>query len=324
MAKVSIVVPIYNVENYLKRNLTSLMNQTYQDIEILCVNDGATDGSPEVIDEFVKMDQRFVRLDKVNGGLSDARNHGMKAASGEYIMFIDSDDFVSEKMVETCLRKMEADQLDMVVFDYDQYFDVSNTSEKISMPFSDQQIFNLDNCPELVAYCNNAAWNKMYRTSLFIENSITYPFGYRHQDLGTTFRLLTYCKRIGFIHESLYFYLADRPNNISQMIDSKLYHIVDMCTVNVEFYKEKGIFEKYKEELKYLCMINFMVALRKAMKLTDREFVMSFVDQVFDYMEFHFGSLQWNKYSPAVTKSDKIYLSRWLTKMYYLVKRCRK
>lgn len=324
MAKVSIVVPIYNVEKYLHRNLTSLMNQTVSDIEVLCVNDGCTDNSADIIDEFVQKDSRFVRLDKKNGGLSDARNHGMKFASGKYIMFIDSDDFVSEKMVEVCLNRMEKDELDMVVFDYDQYFDVTNTSETITMPFEENRIYSLDNCPELVAYCNNAAWNKMYKFDLFKDYGIEYPFGYRHQDLGTTFRLLTLCQRIGFIHQSLYFYLADRPNNISQMIDKKLYHIVDMCTINIDFYKEKGLFEKHKEELQYLCMINFMVALRKAMRLTDREFVFSFVDQVFDVMEFHFGSLKWKKYSPAESKSDKIYLSRWTTKMYYLAKKFRK
>lgn len=324
MAKVSIVVPIYNVEKYLHRNLTSLMNQTYRDIEVLCVNDGSTDNSGALIDEFVEKDSRFSRLNKKNGGLSDARNHGMKFATGEYIMFIDSDDFVSEKMVESCLGRMEKDNLDMVVFDYDQYFDETNTSETIRMPFSDEKVYCLDNCSELVAYCNNAAWNKMYRFELFKNHEIEYPFGYRHQDLGTTFRLLTFCKRIGFIHESLYFYLADRPNNISQMIDKKLYHIIDMCTINIDFYKEKGLFEKYKDELQYLCMINFMVALRKAMRLTDKEFVFAFVDQVFDVMEHHFGSLQWKKYSPADTKSDKIYLNRWSTKMYYLAKKIRK
>ncbi len=324
MAKVTIVVPIYNVEKYLHRNLTSLMNQTYTDIEVLCVNDGCTDHSGDVIAEFVAKDSRFVRLDKKNGGLSDARNHGMKFATGEYIMFIDSDDFVAETMVEACLQRMEKDNLDMVVFDYDQYFDETNTSETIRMPFEDNRIYSLENCSELVAYCNNAAWNKMYRFDLFKKHNIEYPFGYRHQDLGTTFRLLTFCKRIGFIHESLYFYLADRPNNISQMIDKKLYHIVDMCTINIEFYKEKGLFEKHKEELQYLCMINFMVALRKAIRLTDKEFVFTFIDQVFDVMEFHFGSLKWKKYSPAESKSDKIYLHRWSTKMYYLVKKFRK
>lgn len=324
MAKVSIVVPIYNVVKYLHRNLTSLMNQTYSDIEVLCVNDGSTDNSADVIDEFVKKDSRFVRLDKTNGGLSDARNHGMKFASGEYIMFIDSDDFVSEKMVESCLNRIENEHLDMVVFDYDQYFDVTNTSETIRMPFEDNKIYCLETNPELVAYCNNAAWNKMYRFELFKKHEIEYPYGYRHQDLGTTFRLLTYCNRVGFIHESLYFYLADRPNNISQMIDKKLYHIIDMCTINIDFYKEKGLFEKHKEELQYLCMINFMVALRKAMRLTDKEFVFTFVDQVFDVMEFHFGPLKWKKYSPAESKSDKIYMSRWSTKLYYLAKKFRK
>ena len=324
MAKVSIVVPIYNVEKYLHRNLSSLMNQTYSNIEVLCVNDGSTDYSGDVIDEFVQKDNRFIRLDKINGGLSDARNYGMKYASGDYIMFIDSDDFVSERMVEACLSRMEKDNLDMVVFDYNQYFDMTNTSEIIRVPFDDDKVYNLENAPELVAYCNNAAWNKMYRFDLFKEHDIEYPFGYRHQDLGTTFRLLTFCERIGFIHEPHYFYLADRPNNISQMIDKKLYHIIDMCAVNVDFYKEKGLFEKHKEELQYLCMINFMVALRKAMRLTDKEFVFAFVDQVFDMMEFHFGPLKWKKYSPAESKSDKIYLNRWTVKMYYLMKKFRK
>lgn len=318
MSKVTIVVPIYNVENYLRRNLETLKEQTYTDIEVLCVNDGSIDNSGKIIDDFVQHDQRFKRLDKENGGLSDARNYGLKYASGKYIMFIDSDDFVSKDMVKACVERMEKDNLDMVVFDYQQHYDETNSDEVIHIPFDDEKVYSLKENKELLAYCNNAAWNKMYRTALFTDNLIEYPFGYRHQDLGTTFRLIYYSERIGFINRPLYYYLVDRPNNISQMIDKNLYHILDMCKINVDFYKSVNLFEDIKEELKYLCMINFNVALRKAIKLKDRKFVFNFIDQIFDFMKLNFGNLKFKKYSPISYKSDKIYLSRWKTKAYYI------
>lgn len=320
MSKVSIIVPIYNVEKYLKRNLESLKNQTFQDITVYCINDGSTDESQKIIDEFTRSDERFISFIKTNGGLSDARNYGLKKADSPYIMFIDSDDFCEAEMVEKCVDRMEKDHLDMVVFSYNQFYQEQNRKEKIEVLFEEDKIYSLKEDPQLIAYTSNAAWNKMYRTELFLNHSIEYPYGYRHQDLGTTPRLLYYCTRVGFIKDALYNYLIDRPNNITQMADEKIYHILDMLKINFDFYIEKGCFDQIKKEFQYLAMINCIVSLRKAMRLKNRKFVFQFIDDCFDMLDHYFGKLSRSPYDPIQDDSDKVYCNRVKCKMYYCYK----
>ena len=318
MAEVDIIVPIYNVQDYLERNLKSLQEQTFRDIRILCVNDGSADSSAEVIDRFCQEDERFLRLDKENGGLSDARNFGLKHVSAPYVMMIDGDDFCEKEMVELSLRAIRENDSDIVVFPYKQYYLENDTSEVIPLRF--KGTYSLKEKPELLAYTPNAAWNKLYRTSLFTENHIEYPFGYRHQDLGTTPKLLALAKKVTYIDTPLYNYLIDRPNNITRQVDNKIRHILAMCPEIVGWYKEKGLFEQYKEELNYLCTVNFTQSLRKAMKLTDAQFVKDFITDVFDFRKDTFGGLP-QKYKTNEAKGDRVYLNKALCKAYYTFQR---
>lgn len=316
MPKVSVVVPIYNVEGYLKKNLQSLHTQTYSDFEVLCINDGSSDNSPAIIDEYVKKDRRFIGYTKTNGGLSDARNYGMVRAKGEYIMFIDGDDFCEANMLEECVKAMDKDDLDILVFAYNQYYLEKNTKEFIGLEIEDK-ITSLQEDKSILAKTPNAAWNKMYKKRLFVDNDITYPFGYRHQDLGTTAKLMYYAKRIGYTNKAYYNYLIDRPNNITKAIDEKIYHIIDMCKEIVEFYLQKDYFEQVEDELQYLVNINFIQSLKKAMKLKDKEFVYGFIDDVFDFKEHYFKS-KLKKYNCLEQRSYIVYMHRNLCKMYYI------
>ena len=318
MAKVSIVVPIYNVYDYLDRNLESLMKQTYKDIEVLCINDGSTDKSQEIIDKYVNLDSRFKAFIKKNGGLSDARNYGLKYVDSEYVMFIDSDDFVEDTMVEECVTAMDDNHLDMFVFAYNQYYTETDTKEFISLGIKDG-IYSLRDNKEILAKTPNAAWNKMYRTCIFKDNGIEYPFGYRHQDLGTTAKLMYLSDKIGYKDVALYNYLIDRPNNITRQIDNKIYHIIDMCQEILDYYQDNGIYEDYYNELNYLVEGNLIQSLRKSMKLKDKKFVYKFIDDVFDFMNKYFYKKN-SKYSVINDKSDRVYLNRCLCKLYYAYK----
>ena len=140
MSKLTIVLPYYNVGDYIDRCLNSLLNQTVSDFEVFCVNDGSKDHSDEIVQKYVAMDSRFKRLTKQNGGLSDARNFGLKDVHTEYVMFLDSDDFFELDLVERCLKKMEEDQCDLVVYNYNQYFIRENRSELISEKFDSNKI----------------------------------------------------------------------------------------------------------------------------------------------------------------------------------------
>ena len=267
MAKVDIVVPIYNVAAYLERNLESLRQQTYQDIRVLCINDGSTDDSQSVIDHFVSLDHRFESYIKENGGLSDARNYGLKYVNSEYVMFIDSDDFCEPTMVEASLKAALENDADMVVFGYNQYYTETNQKEEIKLGIK-TGVYSLNSNPSILAYTPNAAWNKLYRTSLFMDHDIRYPFGYRHQDLGTTAKLMYLSKKIAYLDLPLYNYLIDRPNNITRQIDNKIYHIIDMSKEILDYYQAQNVYENYYDELNFLVERNLITALRKSVSGT--------------------------------------------------------
>lgn len=322
MSKLTIVVAIYNVENYLRKCLLSLKEQTVTNYQVFCINDGSTDKSREIIQEFVETDDRFFLFDKKNGGLSDARNFGLAKTTDKYIAFIDGDDFVEPDYVEKSLAAMEKDDLDMLVFAYKQYYLTNGTSEITTLRIADG-IYNLKEKPELLAYTPNAAWNKIYRTDLFINNKIEYPFGYRHQDLGTTPKLLLKSKRVGYLNQALYNYLIDRPNNITAQIDKKLYHIADMAKEILDYYIEQNCYNVYIDELEYLIRRNFIQSLRKAMRLQDLKFVFRFIDDLFDLSDKYFKDSH-HRYQLVEEAGDEVYLSRFKSKLYYLSCRIRR
>ncbi|MDO4499731.1 MAG: glycosyltransferase [Erysipelotrichaceae bacterium] len=319
MEKLTVVVAIYNVENYLDKCLQSLKEQTCNDYKVYCVNDGSTDGSRDIIMKYVNVDPKFIVLDKPNGGLSDARNYGIERCVTEYISFIDGDDFVSYDYVERSLKEMEEKKLDMLVFAYNQYYLATNSNEKVNLRIANG-VYNLKDKKDLLAYTPNAAWNKVYRTSLFTDNNITYPFGYRHQDLGTTPKLLLKSNRVGYINDALYNYLIDRPNNITAQIDKKLYHIIDMSKEVMDYYIENHDFDNYVNEYDYLVKRNFIQSLRKAMKLEDKKFVLKFIDDIFDTSDKYFKKSK-HTYQIAEEDGDSVYLSRFKCKAYYILRK---
>ena len=318
MARVDIVVPIYNVEVYLGRNLKSLLNQTFKDIRVLCINDGSTDNSQKIIDEYVAKDNRFESYIKQNGGLSDARNYGLKYVNSDYVMFIDSDDFCETTMVEESLNAMLDNQADMVVFGYNQFYTETNQKEEIKLGI-ESGTYSLKENPSILAFTPNAAWNKMYKTELFIDNDIRYPFGYRHQDLGTTAKLMYLSDKIVYLDKPLYNYLIDRPNNITRQIDNKIYHIIDMSKEILDYYKKQNVYEDYYDELNYLVERNLITALRKSVKLKDKKFVFKFIDDVFSFKKNYFNRKN-KKYKIKSVEDDCVYLNKYLLKMYYIYK----
>lgn len=319
--ELTIIVAIYNVEAYLEKCLRSLKEQSYKDFKVLCVNDGSTDESPLIIDKFVNKDRRFIKLDKPNGGLSDARNYGLKFVETKYVMFLDGDDYFESEMIEICINNMNRDNLDMFVFSFNIISNYNNSTEEKNMKIGNG-VYNLETKPEILAYTPNAAWNKCYKTSLFIDNKIEYPFGYRHQDLGTTPKLIYLSKRIGYLNKPLYNYIEDRPNNITTQVDRKLYHIIDMSKEIVDYYNNHGVGNKYRFELSYLVNANFIQSLRKVVTINDKIFVNKFIDDVFKYKKNNLSKVL--KYDLVNVKSDYIYQHKFLLKAYYLYRNIRK
>ena len=199
---VSIVIPVYNTDGYLQKCLDSLVGQSYSNLEIIVVDDGSTDKSGEVCGEYAKKDRRIRVFHKKNGGLSRARNCGIKKAKGEFICLVDGDDYVKEDFVKRMVEAVLEKDIDIAVCGYNDEVPGEKvlTGEKAVI-----ELLTKQNNMEIVA------WNKIYRKQLF--DDISYPEGKNYEDKLTTYKLLSKAKKVAYLGESLYVYVK-RPKSI--------------------------------------------------------------------------------------------------------------
>lgn len=223
---ISIIIPVYKVEKYLNRCIKSVVEQTYENLEIILVDDGSPDKCPQICDDWTKNDRRVKVIHKKNGGLSDARNSGLKVAKGVYICFVDSDDYVSEKFVETLYNLIRNNHTEISAISFQEVFSTKREVVDTVEDKNSEVVFeNEDALRQLFSNDTfaNYAWNKMYKRHLF--DDVQFPIGRKMEDLGTTYKLLLKAKRIAYSAQILYFYY--------QREDSILHK------PNLEFYRDK-------------------------------------------------------------------------------------
>ncbi len=243
MPKVSVIVPVYNVEKYIEKCLDTLVNQTLEDIEIIIVNDGSKDNSKKIIEKYIEKYPRKIKyLDKENGGLSDARNYGMPYAKGEYIAFLDSDDYVELDMYEKMYELAKKEDSDMVECDfYWEYED--KIREDIGAIYSNKK--------EMLEKIRVVAWNKLIKREIIEKSKIEFPKGYRYEDVEFTYKLIPYLDKFSFLKKSCVHYIQ-RANSISNVQNERTKEILDVLDNVLEYYKENGLYEEYKMELEYI------------------------------------------------------------------------
>ncbi len=223
--RLSVVVPVYNISAYLPQCLDSIIGQTLKDIEIVLVDDGSTDGSGQICDEYALRDDRIIVFHKTNGGLSSARNEGVNAASSDLIMFVDSDDWVEPFFCEKAYMASMEYGADLVLFNYVKIYNngsivkQSPTIHSGTLTEYEAFLFNL--------YYTPAIWLGLYRKELF--NNVRFPVGKYHEDTGTTYRLIHNAKKIVYINDTLYNYRANRPGSIMTVKATREHHdLVEM------------------------------------------------------------------------------------------------
>lgn len=224
--KVSVIVPVYNVEKYLPKCLESLVSQTLPEIEIIVVNDGSPDRSQEIIDQFCEKYPDKVRgFIKENGGLGDARNYGLHYARGEYIGFVDSDDWVDEKMFQTLYETAKREDDDIVICDFVEIND-GWTQGKVSYGYrGDRTAYPIEKYMFLLNSMNPAvAWNKIYRRSLF---DVVQFANCWYEDIATTPILLSYANKIGYTSIAFYYYRQTEKSITKSNSDNRNLGVID-------------------------------------------------------------------------------------------------
>ncbi len=240
---ISVVVPIYNVEKYLEKCIKSIINQTYDNIEIILVDDGATDKSGQICDDYEKMDTRIKVIHKKNGGLSDARNAGLKIAKGEYIAFIDSDDFIDKAFIKTLYEMCKKNNAEIAQCKYRRVgyekFNIKQESEdkKIeTIVKTGKEMFYDIYTREHMVYI--VAWNKLYKKSLF--KGIEYPKGKINEDEATTYKLFYKAKKIVVTNQVLYNDVYRKNSIMNKKYNKKRLDGLWALEGRIEFLKEKN------------------------------------------------------------------------------------
>ena len=216
LPKLSVVVPVYKVEAYLEKCVSSLLNQVFHDFEVILVDDGSPDNCGAICDELAKNDYRIRVIHKNNGGLSDARNVGIEAAKGDYIGFVDSDDWIAPEMYEKLLQVAGESKADIAVCGV---YRVKDGKTSVLHSFEKGYIFEHDEAMRRILsnQIKSYAWNKIYRRHLF--NDLCYPVGRAYEDLATTYLLFAKAKRVACINYIGYYYLY-RPASITTTANS--------------------------------------------------------------------------------------------------------
>lgn len=316
MELVSVVVPIYNVEKYLEKCVESLRAQTYKNIEIILVDDGSPDHCGKMCDEYAGEDTRIKVIHKKNGGLSDARNAGLEAASGKYILFTDSDDYVKKDLIEKCVDWAEKDQCDIVIFDFIRVEE--GLKEITTLEIEDSGTYSLRGEPRLL-FGSPSAVNKLFRRDLFVKTEIRFPVGKYYEDLGTTPKLLLMAERIGYLKEAFYYYMI-RSGSImtGAKVDKNYQDRTAMINQVLDFFKEHGAYETYYQELEYLAVMNGYFLPSREIILQDRKSPV--LKKFKSYIYTIFPDFHSNKYlKQYLSKKDRLHLKTIETEQYWFM-----
>lgn len=258
---VSIILPIYKVENYIDKCVNSVINQTYRNIEIILVDDGSPDNCPRICDEYKKVDNRIKVIHKENGGLSDARNAGMDVATGKYIAFIDPDDYVSKDYIEILYENITKNDADISICSFIKVNDGENDKQieinkNIVHTFSRMQAFeNLYN--KEYALNTIVAWNKLYKRELW--NDLLYPKGKIHEDEFVICNLIQKSNKIVYTDKVLYYYVQHKSSITGNGYNEKTFDKFEAFEKRANFFKEISYIQLYEKCLYELCLANRMV-----------------------------------------------------------------
>lgn len=225
--KVSIVVPVYNVEKYLEKCLDSIVSQTCQDFVVYLVNDGSPDRSIDIMRKYQKMHpDMFVVINKLNGGLSSARNKAIRQVYTKYITFIDSDDYVHDRYIELLLKTIEQHDADIVECGLKKVY--TNDKQNVDLLPTLLGVNDVEKNPYVICHMRVEACAKLYKTDLFHKENIEYPEGLIFEDTATTPRLVARSKKTVSTHDILYYYLQ-REDSITSTVNEKIFHLYDIA-----------------------------------------------------------------------------------------------
>lgn len=314
MKKVSIIVPVWNVEKYLPKCLDSLVNQTLEDIEIIIVNDESPDNSQKIIDRYLKKYPHKVKaLTQKNGGQGSARNYGLEHAEGEYVGYVDSDDYIELDMYEKMYNNAKENKFDIVFCYYNIVFENNNM-------INSEKLFLKDNDAKTNAFFNNVGvCNKIYKRELL--KDIKFKSKVWYEDLAFTCKVIMNAKKIGFINEGLYNYLQRDGSTMNNNNIKRNLEILDAFDDVLDYINENKKLDKYYSQIEFLAIYHIYIAavvrVINAKNVKDRKKIINTLE---GYVEEKFPNYRTNKYLKYLDKNKKIIYTLISKKQYIIVR----
>lgn len=287
---ISVIVPIYNVEKYIHECLSSVLNQTYKNLEIILIDDGSQDMSGKICDEYGFKDNRIIVIHKKNGGLSAARNLGLKKSNGKYVVFIDSDDYLSENYVYLLYMSIKNNNSDIAICSY-KFIKQNKNETRLSTLINNVSYSNVDILKNLLkGNIECYAWNKIYKKKLFDLNNITFPENKFYEDITTFVRLIIKSNRISYVDVPLYMYRI-RKGSITDSKNRELSNDFNEAIYSVnEIIEYNNLKNEVSQELVNFNLMYTLMNLNIVSKYTHyssfefySEFKKNFKEQYFKY-----------------------------------------
>ena len=318
--KLSVIVPCYNVKDYLEICVTSIVNAQVDNMEIILVNDGSKDNTLDIAKSLEEKYPKLIRvINKQNGGLSSARNEGLKFAQGEYVSFIDSDDTIDIIMYKDMITKADSGNYDVVVCNERRIFDDHNQLVESGLT---SDCNNKEDVKRIMPYIYPAACNKIYKRELF--NDIKFKEGIWYEDVEFIYRLLPKVNSIGKVDGYTYNYYQ-RSGSITYTYNNKLYDLPNNLNSVIKYYKDNNLFDEYHDEIEYV-YVRYLYAtfIKRLAKMKNKGEFNKGVKYVINEVNTNFPNYKSNKYMVGKKGTYLKHFSPFISKLIYMLEKNKK
>lgn len=317
--EVSVIIPVYNVDDYIEECIESVINQNNSKIQIIIVNDGSVDNSDNIIQKYLKENKNIVYINQNNQGLSMSRNNGIKHMKGEYTMFLDGDDYLEENSIDELYKYTKKLGSDISIFGYRKVYDDNISFDKVNSNFYENKLYKgntiINNM--LSGNLQGYAWNKIFKSEFIIKNNLSFEKGVYFEDFFPIFRLIQSCNKVSFYNKVVYNY-RQRISSITSTKNQKLLNDFILCRDNVLKYITKNkininkdCLNAYKiESFNYILTIFYDINKRK------KRLYKNFYNFNYKKYEVSLIDVLLNKY---INKKTKLAIILWKMRIYHIL-----
>ena len=316
MPKASVIVPVYKVEEYLEKCVQSILAQTERDFELILVDDGSPDRCGALCDSLAQTDPRIRVIHQENQGLGGARNTGIREARGDWLLLVDSDDWIEPKILEKAMEAGLREEADLVMFAFRTVDEQGRELGVFREDMPKERGIGLQEHKEalLTAPC---AWNKLYRRGFFQGTGLAYPPRVWYEDLRTTPKLMAKAGRMVFLDEVGYNYLQRQGSIMNSANLERNREILDAFDDLLPWFRKEGLFEAYRRELEYLAVFHVYLTAGVRVALADRKSPL--LRELAAYVEERFPGWRQNPYLPKLGGKRRLLVSLLQKKWYWAV-----